>query len=227
MSFLRGSWRPGGSWRAALLRSPEDSRAAQGGRPVRIVYRAGGRTSADGLGRIRGAAVRGGRDSSDSVAPPTTVTSATRLRLPRPRCCELEARWYTATVAGPAGRRTHRWGYSSVGRAFGWQPKGHRFEPGYLHQQFPARLSRAAHHSAPNSAIPPLHPHPALFTARSGRATSEALLTASATSPPKALRRRPATTGVARFVRAFRRAGVYEGNPLAITFTTADAPATP
>src|SRR5664280_2847508 len=74
-----------------------------------------------------------------------TATQPTRLRLPRTRCCELEARWYTATVAGPAGRRTHRWGYSSVGRAFGWQPKGHRFEPGYLHQQFLARLTRATH----------------------------------------------------------------------------------
>lgn len=34
-----------------------------------------------------------------------------------------------------------RWGYSSVGRAFGWQPKGHRFEPGYLHHLPPFLLA--------------------------------------------------------------------------------------
>ncbi len=32
-------------------------------------------------------------------------------------------------------------GISSVGRAFGWQPKGHRFEPGILHYIGPGKVA--------------------------------------------------------------------------------------
>lgn len=38
----------------------------------------------------------------------------------------------------------HRWGISSVGRAFGWQPKGRRFEPVILHSS----VSTAPHEAA-------------------------------------------------------------------------------
>ena len=31
--------------------------------------------------------------------------------------------------------RSESWGYSSAGRALEWHSRGHRFDPGYLHQK--------------------------------------------------------------------------------------------
>ncbi len=43
-----------------------------------------------------------------------------------------------------------RWAHSSVGRARGWQPRGRRFEPGWVHSHVPARQR------LPVSAVEPL-----------------------------------------------------------------------
>ena len=109
-----GSWRPGRSPRAARLRSH------------RGVPRSPGFPA-------RAASIPGGDAARTAAAERPGRADGRSARAVEP-CCEREARWYTSTVAGPAGRRTHRWGYSSAGRASGWQPEGQRFEPAYLHQ---------------------------------------------------------------------------------------------
>ena len=64
-------------------------------------------------------------------APPTPAAPAGDSA--RPVARQVAARQSGAfEPAGSVGAL--RWGYSSAGRASGWQPEGQRFEPAYLHQ---------------------------------------------------------------------------------------------
>ena len=81
-----------------------------------------------------------------SAALPPSLCIGSDITPLRPSARQRSAAHPVGQVAGEAGyailsslpapSAPFRWGYSSAGRASGWQPEGQRFEPAYLHQIF-------------------------------------------------------------------------------------------
>ena len=82
---------------------------------------------------------------------PRGPAPARRARPGRPRQVAGEG-GYAILSSLPARSAPLRWGYSSAGRASGWQPEGQRFEPAYLHHLPPSCVCPRA---PPRAPLPP------------------------------------------------------------------------